>query len=80
VSQLDVGDLIYVPGHVLMHIGTADGQPHVIHDVSVFRFMDENGEYQEKALNGVMVAPFIGLRESRDATYVDKIYNLKKIR
>ena len=80
VKNMDVGDLIYVPGHVLMSIGKVDGEPYVIHDVSVFRYIDENGEYYEGTLNGVSVTPLIPLYGSRDSTYIEQMYNIKRVR
>ena len=80
LKKMDIGDLIYVPGHVLMYIGDVDGEPYVIHDVSVFRYIDENGEYYEGILNGVSVTPLIPLYGSRESPYVDLMYNIKRIR
>ena len=80
LKQMDIGDLIYVPGHVLMFIGSVDGQPYVIHDVSVFRYTDENGEYYEGVLNGVSVTPFIPLFGSRESRYIELISNIKQIK
>ncbi|MGA9573286.1 MAG: SH3 domain-containing protein [Lysobacterales bacterium] len=80
LKKMEIGDLIYVPGHVLMYIGDVNGQPYVIHDVSVFRYMDENDEYYEGTLNGVSVTPFIPLYGSRESPYIDLMYNIKRIR
>ncbi len=80
LKQMDVGDLIYVPGHVLMYIGDVDGEPYVIHDVSIFRYTDENGEYYEGALNSVSVTPLIPLYGTKESTYVELMYNIKRIR
>jgi len=80
LKHLDVGDLIYVPGHVLMYIGEVNGEPYVIHDVSVFRYIDANGDYYEGTLNGVSVTPLIPLYGSRESPYVDLVYNIKRIR
>jgi hypothetical protein len=77
---MEVGDLIYVPGHVLMSIGKVDGEPYVIHDVSVFRYTDENGEYYEGTLNGVSVTPLIPLYGSKESTYLELLYNIKSVR
>lgn len=79
-GNMDIGDLIYVPGHVLMYIGDADGEPYVIHDVSIFRYTDENGEYYEGTLNSVSVTPLIPLYGSRESPYIDLVYNIKRIR
>ena len=80
LKEMNIGDLIYVPGHVLMYIGDVNGEPYVIHDVSVFRYIDENGKYYEGILNGVSVTPLIPLYGSRESSYVDLIYNIKSIR
>ena len=80
LESLDVGDLMYVPGHVLMYIGEVDGEPYVIHDVSVFRYIDENGELYRGTLNGVSVTPLVPLWGSEKSTYVDLIYNIKRVR
>jgi len=80
LKNMDVGDLIYVPGHVLMYIGDVNGEPYVIHDVSVFRYTDENGEYYEGTLNSVSVTPLIPLYGTRESSYVDLMYNIKRVR
>ncbi len=80
LKSMDIGDLIYVPGHVLMYIGDVDGEPYVIHDVSIFRYTDENGEYYEGTLNSVSVTPLIPLYGSRESPYIDLVYNIKRIR
>lgn len=80
LRDMDIGDLIYVPGHVLMYIGDVDGQPYVIHDVSIFRYTDDNGEYYEGVLNSVAVTPLIPLYGSRESTYVELMYNIKRVR
>ena len=80
LESWDVGDLIYVPGHVLMYIGDVDGEPYVIHDVSVFRYIGANGESYKGTLNGVSVTPLLPLYGSEESTYVDLIYNIKRVR
>jgi len=79
-KYLDAGDLIYIPGHVMMYIGHVDDQPYVIHDVSGLSYIDESGEYYKGVLNGVSVTPLIPLHLSQETTYVDKMYNIKKVR
>jgi len=80
LKKMDVGDLIYVPGHVLMYMGDVDGEPYVIHDVSLFRYEDDNGDYYEGTLNSVSVTPLIPLYGSRESTYLDLMYNIKSPR
>jgi hypothetical protein len=80
LQKMDIGDLIYVPGHVLMYIGDVDGEPYVIHDVSVFRYINDDGKYYEGTLNGVSVTPLIPLYGSRESSYVEQMYNIKRVR
>jgi len=80
LKNMDIGDLIYVPGHVLMYIGDVDGEPYVIHDVSVFRYTNDNGDYYEGVLNSVSVTPLIPLYGTKESSYIDLMYNIKKVR
>jgi hypothetical protein len=43
VDALEVGDLIYIPGHVMMMIGRIDGHPYVIHDTNGGSLADSKG-------------------------------------
>ena len=40
LRDLQVGDLIYIPGHVMMVIGHDDGVPYVIHDTTGISYRD----------------------------------------
>lgn len=80
VVSADVGDLLYSTGHVMLYLGTVDGMPYVIHDLSGFGWVGEDGEVQEGVLNGVSVTPLTPIHSSRDTTYFEEIYAIKKIR
>jgi len=80
VVSADVGDLLYSTGHVMLYLGTVDDMPYVIHDLSGFGWACEDGEVQEAVQNGVSVTPLLPLLSSRDTTYFEEIYAIKKIR
>ncbi|OKY25188.1 glycoside hydrolase [Thalassotalea sp. PP2-459] len=80
LSNLEVGDLIYIPGHVVMFLGYDQGKPYVIHDVKGMAYFDRNNKYYRGTLNGVSVTPLLPLQLSQDTSYIDKIYNIKRIR
>jgi len=80
ISQLEIGDLIYIPGHVVMYLGDDDGQPYIIHDVKGLSYYDEDNKFYQGTLNGVSVTPLLPLHLSKTTSYLDKIYNIKKIR
>ena len=80
IANLDVGDLIFTPGHVMMYIGSAEGKPYIIHDVKGLRYIQDNGEMYENTLNGVSVTPLLALQASSKKTYVEVISTIKKLR
>ncbi len=80
VSVLEVGDLIYIPGHVMMVIGYEKGNPYIIHDVSGLSYINKQGQYYKSVLNGVSVTPFLPLQLSKDKAYLDRVYTIKKIK
>lgn len=85
ISTMQVGDLIYIPGHVMMYIGLDDQdgkskKPFVIHDVKGLAYFDQQGEFYRGTLNGVSVTPLLPLRASLETSYLDLIYNIKRIR
>ena len=80
LRQLQVGDLVYIPGHVMMVIGRDHGEPYVIHDVSGISFRKPGGEKTRTALNAVSVSPLTPLLFDDTQTFVDRIYSIQRIR
>lgn len=80
VAALQVGDLIYIPGHVMMMIGRIDGVPYVIHDTNGGSYLGADGQLHSMHLNGVSVTPLLPLQFNTTQTYVDRITNLVRIR
>lgn len=79
VDALDVGDLIYIPGHVMMYVGRIDGMPYVIHDTNGGSVLDARGELHSIRLNGVSLTPLLPLRFGKDHDYVDRITNIVRV-
>ena len=80
LSNMDTGDLIYIPGHVMMFVADVDGKPYVIHDVSGLSYFDTNDDLYVGVLNGVSITPLLPLQLSEQTSYIDKMYNIKRIR
>jgi cell wall-associated NlpC family hydrolase len=80
VADLQVGDLVYIPGHVMMVIGFERGMPYVIHDTNGGSWLGPDGTFVQGRLNGVSVTPLTPLRLSRERSYVDGITNIQRIR
>ena len=79
VRSLDVGDLVYIPGHVMMVIGAVDGQPWVIHDTTGFSYRSDEGETTRVPLNAVSVTPLLPLQFNETESYVDRMTSIVKI-
>ncbi|MEO5565240.1 MAG: NlpC/P60 family protein [Luteimonas sp.] len=79
VAALDVGDLIYIPGHVMMYVGAIDGMPYVIHDTTGGSYLDANGTLHAVPLNGVSLTSLLALRSGKDHDYIDRITNIVRV-
>lgn len=77
---LEVGDLVYIPGHVMMVIGTLDGQPYVIHDVGGMSYRQADGSMRHVKLNAVSVTPLLPMMFNDTQTFVDRMTSIVRIR
>ncbi|HET7842897.1 MAG TPA: SH3 domain-containing protein, partial [Xanthomonadales bacterium] len=80
VKDLDTGDLVYIPGHVMMVIGKDKGVHYVIHDTTGFNTRNDDGGIERVKLNGVSVTPLETLLGSDGTPYVDRITAIQRIR
>nr|WP_314547188.1 SH3 domain-containing protein [uncultured Massilia sp.] len=77
LAKAQVGDLVVVPGHVLMIIGHLNGQPYVIQDVPYAVFKDaQSGQIRKTKLNQVSVTPLLPLYADDKTLYVDAMTSL----
>ena len=76
----EVGDLVYIPGHVMMVIGKIDGQPYVIHDVGGMSWKQPDGTLRRIKLNEVSVTPLLPMMYGTDKTFVDRMTSIVRIR
>lgn len=79
VDALDVGDLIYIPGHVMMYIGRIGDTPYVIHDTNGGTVRDADGSLRSLKLNGVSVTPLTALHFDAEHDYIDRITNIVRV-
>lgn len=80
VQQLQVGDLVYIPGHVMVTLGQLDGQTWMIHDTSGGSWFGPGGKRVQAHLNGVSVTPLQPMMASDTVSYIDRITNIQRIR
>lgn len=79
LEKLGAGDLIYIPGHVMMYLGSVDGEPYVIHDVTGLSYFKRDGSMYHGVLSGVSVTPLKPLQLNREKSFIDGIYAIKTI-
>jgi hypothetical protein len=80
MRELKVGDLVYIPGHVMMVIGHESGTPYVIHDTTGISYRDGTGQVTRVVLNGVSVTPLTPLLFARKDSFVDHITSILRVR
>jgi cell wall-associated NlpC family hydrolase len=77
LKEAQVGDLVVVPGHVLMIVGHVNGEPYVIQDVPYAVFKDPaGGALRRTKLNQVSVTPLLPLYADDTTLYVDAMTSL----
>jgi hypothetical protein len=79
LRSLEVGDLVYIPGHVMMVIGHENGMPYVIHDTTGISYRDGKGEVTRVVLNGVSVTPLTPLLFARRDSFVEHITSIVRV-
>lgn len=80
VRELQVGDLVYIPGHVMVTLGHDQGLTYMIHDTAGGGWAGPDGKRLSAHLNGVSVTPLEPMLASDTVTYVDRITNIQRIR
>jgi cell wall-associated NlpC family hydrolase len=70
IASLQAGDLVYMPGHVMLVVGRIGGQPYVIHDIHDGKTLDGGG-LRSWHLNGVVVTPLAPLMLDSSHRFVD---------
>lgn len=79
--QLQLGDLVYIPGHVMMVLGQWQGQPWVIHDVLGMSYLKPDGSVAHVKLNAVSVTPLLPMLYGKDgSTFIDHMTSIVRIR
>ncbi len=76
VDKLAIGDLVYIPGHVMMVIGHLDGKPWVIHDTTGISYQTADGKLRHIKLNEVSVTPLMPLRYNDQSSTIDHITSI----
>jgi len=80
VRDLQVGDLVYIPGHVMMVIGHERGMAWVIHDTNGGSWRGADGQRVRAGLNGVSVTPLDPMMFNDTQSYIDRATNIQRIR
>jgi hypothetical protein len=80
IRRLQPGDLVYIPGHVMMVLGHVDDTTYVIHDTTGIGWKDAQGKYVRTPLNQVAVTPLEPLMAGEATPTVDTVYSIQRIR
>jgi len=80
LRSVEVGDLIYIPEHVMMAIGSIDGEPYAIHDTTGLGYRQDDGSVRRIHLNSMSVSPLTPLLFNGIDGYVDHVTGIVQIR
>ena len=74
------GDLVYIPGHVMLVIGRINGEPWVIHDTTGATVRTVDDRRVRVKLNAVSVTPLVPLQFNDRESYIDRMRSIVRIR
>jgi cell wall-associated NlpC family hydrolase len=77
---VETGDLIYIPGHVMMTLGSLDGEPWMIHDTTGISYRKPDGSMARVLLNAVSVTPLVPLQFNDTQSTIDRMRSIVRIR
>lgn len=80
LREADIGDLLYIPGHVMMVLGHANDDVYVIHDTSGMSLLGDDGQLRRYRLNGVVVTPLLPKMSDATTATVDRITSIQRVR
>jgi cell wall-associated NlpC family hydrolase len=78
ITDLRTGDLVYIPGHVMMVLGWYRGAPYVIHDTAGIAYRD-GAALRARKLNAVAVTPLLPLLFADGTSYIDHITRIVRV-
>jgi len=79
LKRSQAGDLLFIPGHVMMVLGVIDGEVWVIHDANGLSLRTADGKFVQSKLNGVSVTPLSVLLVSETASYIDVMTKIQRL-
>ena len=78
LKQLRIGDLVFIPGHVMLVVGHDEFGPWVIHDAHRSALMVD-GRLIALPMNGVGVTPLLPMALSEKRLYADAVTAVQRI-
>ena len=78
IRALRIGDLVFIPGHVMLVVGHDSRGPWVIHD-SQNSGVVVQGRFQRLPTNGVAVTPLLAMAIGPEKSYIDAISAVQRI-
>jgi len=79
VAGLQPGDMVHIPGHVMLVIGRVEGRTWVIHDTAGGSWASADGTRVQARLNGVSVTPLEPMMASDTQRYIDRITSIQRV-
>ncbi len=73
------GDLVFIPGHVMMILGQTKDGPFVIHDVHGMGYLKPDGTLYKGVFNQVSISPLLPLQSTPKTTWLGRAWAIKSV-
>ncbi|TDP92258.1 cell wall-associated NlpC family hydrolase [Halanaerobium saccharolyticum] len=79
LKKLKTGDILHMPGHVMLYLGESEGKNYLIHAASGYGELDQNGKLQTRSVRSVFLMDLEQFIKNKQLSYLEKFSAATKI-
>lgn len=79
LEKLKPGDILHMPGHIMLYLGESAGKNYLIHAASGYGELDQRGKLQAKSIRSVFIMDLEQFLKSEQLSYLEKFSTATKI-
>jgi hypothetical protein len=80
LKKLKAGDILHLPGHIMLYLGEYSNKNYLIHAASGYGELDEKGNLISKSIRSVFIMELEQLLKDGKKTYLEKFSSASKIK
>jgi len=79
LKNLKAGDILHMPGHIMLYLGEVEGKNYLIHAASGYGELDQEGKLQARSIRSVFLMELEQFIKTERYSYLEKFSSATKI-